>query len=31
LLYWLEVLSLIGKVGTASPALAAVAEWSQVS
>jgi hypothetical protein len=31
LLYWLEVLSLIGEVGTASPALAAVAEWSQVS
>jgi energy-coupling factor transporter ATP-binding protein EcfA2 len=31
LLYWLEVLSLIGKVAMASPALAAVAEWSQVS
>ena len=31
LLYWLEVLSLIGEVGTASPALEAMAEWSQVS
>jgi len=31
LLYWLEVLSLIGEVGTASSALAAVTEWSQVS
>lgn len=31
LLYWLEVLSLIGEVSIASPAMVDVAAWSQVS
>jgi hypothetical protein len=31
LLYWLEVLSLTGQVSMASPAMVAVANWSEVS
>lgn len=31
LLYWLEVLSLIGQVSIASPAMVAIADWSKVS
>jgi hypothetical protein len=31
LLYWLEVLSLTGQVNIASPAMMAIADWSEVS